>query len=81
MIRDHVLAISTILALTALSGVAQAGPKDPNWPNDTRHQQAEADWRSAYARQGGLPPAPIAPADRSGCRYQGGPKSPATCSR
>jgi hypothetical protein len=87
MIREHVLTISTLLALAAWSGAAHAGPKITDksyWPNEVRSQQTEPDWRSAYARQGGLPPAQIAPAinsGQSGCRYQGGPKSPMTCSR
>jgi hypothetical protein len=87
MIREHVLTISTLLGLMALSGVAQAGPRITDksyWLNEVRNQQAEGDWRGAYALERGAPIRRIAPPVDGGqyqCRYQGGPKSPMWCSR
>ena len=93
MIRKHVLAISALLALVAVSGAAHAGPRitDKNyWLNEVRPpsqstiRQTESDWYRAYGMQRRVPPAQIVPEGYSGqykCRYQGGPKFPMTCSR
>jgi hypothetical protein len=93
MIREHVLTISTLVALVALSGAAHAGPKITDksyWLNEVRPssqstiRQSEREWYRAYGMQRGAPPAQIAPEGYSGqykCRYQGGPKYPMTCSR
>ena len=93
MIREHVLTISTLVALTALSSVAYAGPKITDkdyWVNEVHPssqstiRQSEPNWYRAYGMQRGEPPAQIVPEGNSGqygCRYQGGPKNPMTCSR
>jgi hypothetical protein len=91
MIREHVLTISTLLALVAVPGASHAGPKITDksyWLNEVRPQstirQTEPDWYRAYGMQRGAPPAQIVPEGNSGqygCRYQGGPKSPMWCSR
>ena len=90
MSRNVLLTVSLMLPLIA--GTAHAGPRitDKNyWLNEVgpssqyKPTQTEGDWRRAWARQGGLPPAQIAPAVRSRqyeCRYQGGPKNPMSCS-
>ena len=90
MIREHVLAISALAALLTLSGVAHAGPKDPFWPNEVgpssnRNMRMEPAPYSARAmlgsRFGPAAQAPRAAYDgQYGCRYQGGPKFPMTCS-
>jgi hypothetical protein len=93
MIREHVLTISTLLALVAVSGAAHAGPRitDKNyWLNEigpssqSAIRRTEPDWYRAYGMQRGAPPAQIVPQGNStqhGCRYHGGPKFPMTCSR
>ncbi len=94
MIRERVLTISTLLALVALSGTAHAGPGITDksyWPNEVgpssyyRSTQTVPDQYHARAMQRGraVLPAQVAPEGNSGqygCRYQGGPKSPMTCS-
>ncbi len=90
MIRDRVLTISTLVALMALSSVAQAGPKvtDKSTSSNavghsSQSRQIDHDWYRVRAIQRGAP-AQIAP-DRTsrqiGCRYlySGGPKYPITC--
>ena len=77
MIRERVLTLSTVLALIALSGAAQAGPRitDKNYwlneigPSSQSAAQAQPDWYRARAMQPG----------QYRCRYLGGPKSPQTC--
>jgi hypothetical protein len=93
MIREHVLTIWTLLALVALSGAAHAGQRitDKNyWLNEigpssqSTTRRTEPDWYRAYGMQRGAAPAQIVPegsSGRYGCRYQGGPKFPMTCSR
>jgi hypothetical protein len=87
MSRKYLLTVSLLMPLMAISGMANAGPKITDksyWPNETRNQQTEPDWRSAYALQTGSPIRQTAPAVNAGqsrCSYQGGPKSPMTCSR
>jgi hypothetical protein len=93
MSREHVLTISTLLALVALSGAAHAGPRitDKNyWLNEigpssqSTIKRTEPDWYRAYGMQRGAPLVQIVPdgnRGRYGCRYQGGPKFPMTCSR
>jgi hypothetical protein len=87
MIREHVLTISTLLALVALSGAAHAGPRITDkdyWPNEVgissqlTYRQPAPDWYRARAMQPGAPPAQIAAEGargQYGCRYsyQGGP--------
>src|SRR5262249_25507264 len=80
------------LMLPLIAGTAHAGQRttDKNyWLNEVGPSsqygptQTERDWRRAWAREGGLPPAQIAPAVRSRqyeCQYQGGPKNPMSCS-
>jgi hypothetical protein len=89
MIRERVLAISTVLALVALSGAAQAAPRDKSHrPNQAGPQstigQTAPDWYRARAMQPAAPPAQIVREGSSGqygCRYryQNGPKSIAWC--
>jgi hypothetical protein len=91
MIREHVLTISTLLALVAVSGTAHAGPRITDksyWLNEvgpssqSTVRQTEPEWYRAYGR--GAAPAQIVPEGNRGqygCRYQGGPKYPMTCSR
>ena len=64
MIREHVLTSSTLLALTALSGTAFAGPGITDksyWPNEvgpssySRAPQTVPDRYRARAMQGGAP--------------------------
>jgi hypothetical protein len=90
MFRERVLTISTLLALVALSGVAQAEPKitdkgygssqvGPSSRSTTR--QTERDWYRARAMQSGAPPAQIVregPSLQTGCRYlySGGASGP-----
>jgi hypothetical protein len=93
MSRAHVLTISTLLALMAVSGAAHAGPRITDkdyWLNEvgpssqSTIRQREPNWYHAYGMQRGAPPAQIVPEGTSGqygCRYQGGPKNPMTCSR
>ena len=90
MIRERVLTISTLLALVALSGVAQAEPKitdkdygssqvGPSSRSTTR--QTAPDWYSARAMQPGAAPAQIVPAGyivQQRCRFLGGPKNSIT---
>ena len=89
MIRERVLAISTLTALVALASAAHAGPKitDKNyWLNEVSNQstirQTEPDWYRARAMQEGAPPAQIVRegnSGRQGCRFLGGPKGLVTC--
>jgi hypothetical protein len=84
MIREHVLTISTLVALVALSGVAQAAPRNKDKSYRPNQAQTESDWYHARAMQQGVPPAQIVHEGTSrqvGCRYQysGGPKNPASC--
>jgi hypothetical protein len=87
MSRKYLLAAWLLMPLIVISSMANAGPKitDKNtWLNETRNQQTEPDWRSAYGLQTGAPirqTAPAVSAGQSQCRYQGGPKAPMTCSR
>lgn len=86
MSTKYLFAVSLLMPLMAISGMANAGPKITDksyWPNETRNQQSEPDWRSAYGLQTGTPrrTAPAVDVGRSQCRYQGGPKLPMTCSR
>jgi hypothetical protein len=92
MVRERVLTISTVLAVMALSGVALAGQRitDKNyWLNElgpssqSTARQTEPGWYRARAMESGAAPAQIlreGNTGRYGCRYQGGPKSPMTCS-
>jgi hypothetical protein len=87
MSRKSLLAVSLLMPLMAISSMAYAGPKitDKTYsPGEVRSQQTEADWRGAYAMEPGARLGRTAPAVNTGqsqCRYQGGPKSPMTCSR
>ena len=90
MIGEHVLTISTLLALVALSGAAYAGPRITDkdyWLNEVHAssqsatRQTAPDWYGARAMVPGAGPAQIVPEGTSGqygsrYRYQGGPKSP-----
>src|SRR5882757_1206610 len=74
MIRERVLTISTLLALVALSGVAQAEPKikDKSYGGQSTSRQVQPNWHRARAMQRGAAPAQIAPGGisrQSGCRY------------
>ena len=87
MIREHVLTISTLLAVVTGSGAAHAGSRitdksyglnevGPSSQSTTR--QTEPEWYRAYGMQRGAPPAQIVPEGARGhygCRYnyQGGP--------
>jgi hypothetical protein len=89
MIREHVLTISTLLAVVTGSGADKnywLNEVGPSSQSTTR--QTEPEWYRAYGMQRGAPPAQIVPEGARGyygCRYnyQGGPgvgpKSSAWC--
>jgi hypothetical protein len=90
MIRERVLTISTLMALT---GTAYAGPGITDksyWPNEVGpasyrgSMPTETDRYRARAMHGGrgapaTQAAPEAKKGQYGCRYLGGPKYPITC--
>jgi hypothetical protein len=89
MVQERILTISTALAVTAVSGVALAGPRgtDKNYrlnevgpSSQSTVRQTEPGWYRARAMEPSAAPAQIVPEGISGqygCRYlyQGGPKS------
>jgi hypothetical protein len=93
MSREHVLAISILMTLVILLGVAHAGPRITDksyWPNEVgpssyRNMRMGPAPYAARAMLGSkFGPAAQAPRaaydGQYGCRYQGGPKFPMTCS-
>jgi hypothetical protein len=85
MVREHVLTISTLLALAALSSAAFAQERvSGKAGSSSQSRQTERDWYRARALQQGAPPAQIVREGISqeiGCRYRysGGPKGGITC--
>lgn len=87
MIRDRVLSIAALCAVTTLSGAALAGPTITDrsyWPNEARAsgqsgiaQKQSAD-RPAPAKATGARaehPAPVVNSGQQRCRYLGGPRA------
>lgn len=86
MSRKILLAISLLLPLVAMSGIANAGSTITDksyWPSETRSTYrtpvSSGDWRSALAfdrRSSRYQTAPSYSFREPGWTYQGGPKSP-----
>lgn len=83
MSTKHLLTISLLLPLVAISATARAGSTITDksyWPNEAKQSApiTAAPQTGPYAAfaydRAGSRFAPAAPAGRSGVRYQGGPK-------
>ena len=83
MLKKHLLTISLLVPLVAISATAQAGSTITDksyWPNEARrsapiHAGSRTDAYSAFAYDRGTSRmAPAASAGGSAARYQGGPK-------
>lgn len=87
MSRKYLFTLSLVLPLmAAMSSAAQAGQRITDlsfWPNEVR-AQTQTGLAAYNALASGAPvvrPAANATVRQQQCRYQGGPKSPMTCSR
>ncbi|MEW6449109.1 MAG: hypothetical protein AB1490_00535 [Pseudomonadota bacterium] len=87
MSRKHLFTVSLVLPLmAAASGAVQAGQRITDlifWPNEVR-AQTQIGLAAHNALASGAPvvrPSANTTVRQQQCRYQGGPKSPMTCTR